>query len=200
MAAGRRVLFTLLAVVAAAAGLLSFSALRDLAVVCGFARHLAWLLPVVIDAGAAAGSLVWLGGADCRVARRFGRALAIGLLTLSVAANALGHVLEAFRVATPWWVVVVVSAVSPGVLGAVVHLAVLVGRLEPATAGEGDELLCEDRTVQSVGLVPAAAEPDDRADQLIAAGVGRRRLSRELGMSEHEARQLLRRAHAGDRR
>ena len=59
---GRRVLFLLLAVVAAAAAVLSFSALRDLALLCGFAAELAWLLPVVVDAGAAAGSLVWLGG------------------------------------------------------------------------------------------------------------------------------------------
>lgn len=34
----------------------------------------------------------------------------------------------------------------------------------------------------------------DRAVELIAAGAGRRRLARELGMSEHEARQLLTRS------
>ena len=58
----RLILLALLAVVAAAAAVLSFSALRDLAQLCGFAPELAWLLPVVVDAGAAAGSLVWLGG------------------------------------------------------------------------------------------------------------------------------------------
>ncbi len=127
---GRRVLFLLLAVVAAAAAVLSFSALRDLALVCGFAAELAWLLPVVVDAGAAAGSLVWLGGTVTVAARRFARALALTLLALSVAANALGHGLEAFRLAPAWWVVVLVSAIAPAVLGAVVHLAVLVGRVE----------------------------------------------------------------------
>ena len=45
----RIVLFGLLAVVAAAAAVLSFSALRDLALLCGFAPELAWLLPVVVD-------------------------------------------------------------------------------------------------------------------------------------------------------
>ncbi len=114
---GRRILFLLLAVVAAAAAVLSFAALRDLALVCGFAAELAWLLPVVVDAGAAAGSLVWLGGAVSTTARRFARALALGLLTLSVAANALGHGLEAFRLAPAWWVVVIVSAIAPAVLG-----------------------------------------------------------------------------------
>lgn len=39
---------------------------------------------------------------------------------------------------------------------------------------------------------PPAGEPaGDRAGQLIAEGVGRRRLARELGIKEHEARQLL---------
>ncbi len=176
----RTVLYALLSVVAGAAAVLSFAALRDLALMCGFAPQLAWLLPVVVDAGAAAGSLVWLGGAVPESARRFARALALALLGLSVAANALGHGLAAFRQEPAWWVVVIVSAVAPAVLGAVVHLAVLVGR-EPSTAAE------------------ATAEPDvddDRAAELIAAGAGRRRISRELGVSEYEARRLIDRARA----
>ncbi len=171
-------LYGLLLVVAAAAAVLSFAALRDLALLCGFTPGLAWLLPVVVDAGAAAGSLVWLGGAVPESARRFARALALALLGLSVAANALGHGLAAFRQEPAWWVVVIVSAVAPAVLGAVVHLAVLVGR-EPSARTE------------------ATAEPDvddDRAAELIAAGAGRRRISRELGVSEYEARRLIDRA------
>src|SRR5689334_14634015 len=133
----RIMLFGLLAVVATAAAVLSFSALRDLALLCGFAAELAWLLPVVVDAGAAAGSLVWLGGRTYELARRFARALALTLLGLSVAANALAHGLDAYRLAPAWWVVVIVSAIAPAVLGAVVHLAVLVGR--PAVAVELDD-------------------------------------------------------------
>ncbi|MDN5851364.1 MAG: DUF2637 domain-containing protein, partial [Actinomycetia bacterium] len=125
-------LYALLGIVATAAAVLSFAALRDLALVCGFAPQLAWLLPVVVDAGAAAGSLVWLGGQVTAPARTFARALALTLLTLSVAANALGHGLEAFAIAPPWWVVVAVSATAPAVLGAVVPLAVRVGRPQPA--------------------------------------------------------------------
>ena len=188
----RLVLFGLLGVVATAAAVLSFAALRDLAKVCGFAPSLAWLLPVVVDAGAAAGSLVWLGGAAAGPARRFARALALTLLGLSVAANALGHGLVAFALAPAWWVVVIVSAVAPAVLGAVVHLAVLVGRPTPAaeppapaTAGAHNR-----------ELPPAAGDPGDpvgeeRARELIAAGAGRRRLARELEITEYEARQLI---------
>ena len=204
----RRVLFLLLAAVAAAAAVLSFAALRDLALVCGFAPELVWLLPVVVDAGAAAGSLVWLGGAVSTTARRFARALALGLLTLSVAANALGHGLEAFGLAPAWWVVVIVSAIAPAVLGAVVHLAVLVGRTDrhgeeapiaytiTREAYEAD-LLTEDGLSHLWDDAPPAAfdeNPDrepDRAAALIAAGVGRRRLSRELDITEYEARRLL---------
>jgi len=39
---------------------LSFSALRDLGLACGFDPRLAWLVPIVVDAGAAAGSVSWL--------------------------------------------------------------------------------------------------------------------------------------------
>jgi hypothetical protein len=68
----RLLVFFLLAVVAAAAAVLSFSALRDLALRCGFAPELAWLLPVVLDAGAAAGSAAWLSARGIE-AGRFGR-------------------------------------------------------------------------------------------------------------------------------
>jgi hypothetical protein len=201
---GRAVLFGLLLVVAGAAAVLSFAALRDLARLCGFAPSLAWLLPVVVDAGAAAGSLVWLGGQAPPAAQRFARALALGLLTLSVVANALGHGLEAYRLSPPWWVVVAVSAIAPAVLGAVVHLAVLVGRrasappvpdLDFEESADLDDDVFDERGVSRFWAdappVAAGSNGVERAAVLIAAGVGRRRLARELGMSEYEARQLL---------
>ncbi len=181
----RGVLHGLLGMVATAAAVLSFAALRDLARVCGFTPALAWLLPVVVDAGAAAGSLVWLGGTAAGAARRFARALALTLLTLSVAANALGHGLAAFALAPAWWVVVIVSAIAPAVLGAVVHLAVLVGRPTPEP-----EVPAPTARPGTTPELPAA-DGDERVRELIAAGAGRRRLSRELDITEYEARQLL---------
>lgn len=192
------VLFGLLGVVAAAAAVLSFAALRDLALLCGFAPQLAWLLPVVVDTGAAAGSLVWLGGTVAEPAQRFARTLALALLGLSVAANALDHGLAAYELAPAWWVVVLVSAIAPAVLGAVVHLAVLVGRDESTQADEpipyqltrhAIDAAAPDRTGTEDRGEPAG-EPDP-VSALIAAGAGRRRLSRELGVTEHEARRLL---------
>jgi hypothetical protein len=214
----RTVLYGLLLIVAAAAAVLSFAALRDLARLCGFAPQLAWLLPVVVDAGAAAGSLVWLGGWSADAARRFARSLALVLLGLSVAANALGHGLAAFALAPAWWVVVIVSAVAPAVLGAVVHLAVLVGRPEPAISG-GPPLWLHDEAADVHAAIESAVKAgrlderglsrlwdqaptrEERAAVLIADGAGRRRLARELGISEYEARQLIdqaRTTNAGD--
>ncbi|MEJ3652042.1 DUF2637 domain-containing protein [Actinomycetes bacterium KLBMP 9759] len=213
----RGVLYALLGIVAAAAAVLSFSALRDLALVCGFAPQLAWLLPVVVDAGAAAGSLVWLGGQVAATARTFARTLALSLLGLSVAANALGHGLAAFGLAPAWWVVVIVSSVAPAVLGSVVHLAVLVGRPIPEPAAGPDmadddepipyELTADAYTAGQLDehglsrlweIAPPARSGADRAAELIAQGAGRRRLSRELGVTEYEARQILARTRTAD--
>lgn len=225
----RTALYGLLTVVAAAAAVLSFDALRALALLCGFGPRLAWLLPVVVDAGAAAGSLVWLGGHVATPARRFARVLALVLLASSVAANALGHGLAAYAARPAWWVVVAVSAVPPAVLGAVVHLAVLVGRPvgdtppgprfadlfedEPLADDEEDHAdehpdghLAEHGFSRAWDDPPPAGdldhdgderEGDDRAAELIAAGAGRRRLARELGLSEHQARALLASARNG---
>lgn len=127
MTRSRRWLYLLLAVVAAAAAVLSFDALRGLAELVGFGR-LAWLLPLVVDAGAAAGTLVWLGSWAPKDARDFARALALILLGGSVGGNALGHGLAALGEAPHWGIVVAVSAVPAAVLGACVHLAVLCTR------------------------------------------------------------------------
>ena len=207
----RAALYLLLAVVSTAAAVLSFAALRDLAVLCGFSRGLAWLLPVVVDAGAAAGTLVWMGGRMPDPARRFAKRLARTLLGTSVVANALSHGAAARAAGLAWWVVVVacvVSGMAPAVLGTVIHLAVLVSRgsrtpgadlnaphdvpadVPPVSRDDQQESDCPPADVPPD--VPASpADGGDRVMQLIEAGAGRRRLSRELGLTEHEARELL---------
>lgn len=173
----RAAMWLLLAVVACAAAVLSFSALRDLATLCGFSTRLAWLLPVVIDAGAAAGCLIWLSEHDG--GRQFARCLTWLLLASSVAGNAVEHGLTAYGLRPAWWLVVLVSAVAPAVLGAVVHLAVLVGR-------PGSSLI---EGAPSDGLSAEVAASDGLSD--LPAGLGRRRLAAELGVTEYAARQIL---------
>lgn len=137
-------LYGLMAAVAAAAAVLSFTTLHDLAAVSGFtpwggwaSPGTAWLLPVTIDAGAAAGSLVWLSRTG--PARVFGRGLALTLLLLSVVGNGLGHHLVVEAARPGWLIVVLVSAVPPAVLGAVVHLAMLCGRATDTEGQDDDE-------------------------------------------------------------
>lgn len=193
--------WALLALVALAAAVLSFSALRDLALVCGFSGGLAWLLPVTIDAGAAAGALAWLGGPVA--GRLFGRTLTWALLSTSVVGNAVSHYLSAYHLAPAWWLVVLVSAVAPAVLGCGVHLAVLVGRtVETVTTPAEcpspeitEPARGDDTAATPVPELAAVPDPDPVAE-LIESGAGRGRIAKELGITEHQARKLIERKAA----
>lgn len=161
----RLALYLLLLIVAAAAAVLSFTGIRSLALLCGFDPWLAWLLPVTVDAGAGAASIVWLGPWCPPGARKYGRVLALLLLVgASIGGNALSHGLSAFGIQPDWMVVVGVSAIAPAVLGALVHLVVLVGR--PDAAQEPDEPPMVwvqdeyDTLVKAVAAQQAASEAD----------------------------------------
>jgi hypothetical protein len=178
-----------LAVVFAAAAVLSFSALAELAGMVGMSRRLVWLFPVCTDAGVAVSTAVWLSGRHNPDAERFARRLTWALLALTVAGNAAHQGLAAAGMVPPWWVAVLVGAIPPGVVGAVVHVAVLVGRGTDSSQSEPARHLTEDGHPADD---PSAVPPwEDRAAQLIAAGAGRRRLAAELGIPEHRARALL---------
>ncbi len=196
-----------LSLVLMAAAVLSFAALRDLELAVDIPVNLAWLLPIAVDAGAAVSCAAWLSTTSSPEVARFARSLTWSLLGLTVVANAASQGMTAAEIVPPWWAAVAVGAIPPAVLGAVVHLAVLAGRQgdtgRPVTAvetsaesPEGDGL---DRGVDNTSV--QAPLPDwkkslpspgaDRAAELIAAGVGRRRLARELAIPEHAARVLL---------
>lgn len=183
-----------LAVVATAAAVLSFSALADLAVMCGVPRRLAPLLPVAIDAGAGVACTVWLSRRANEEATRFAAWMTWSLLATTVAGNALHSGLVASDLRPVWWVAVAVGAVSPAVLGAVVHLAVLAGRR--GDTGRPEIAVGAPVEVPAGVWVGGDATPtgpvgEDRVAELLAEGVGRRRLARELGVTEHQARELL---------
>jgi len=178
-----------LAVVFVAAAVLSFSALAELAEMVGMSRRLTWLFPVCTDAGVAVSTAVWLSRRHNPDAERFARRLTWALLALTVAGNAAHQGLAAAGMVPPWWVAVLVGAIPPGVVGAVVHVAVLVGRGTDSSASEPRRLMTEeDHPVDDPSGVPPR---EARAAQLIAAGAGRRRLAAELGIPEHRARALL---------
>lgn len=117
-----------LAVVLAAAAVLSFDALRALALAVGIPPRFAWLLPVAVDAGAAVSCATWLGGRTTPDAARFAGRMTWSLLAVTVVGNAAQLGMHAGHVTPPWWVAVLVGAIPPAVVGATVHLVVLLVR------------------------------------------------------------------------
>jgi hypothetical protein len=178
-----------LSVVLAAAAVLSFSALAELAAMVGMSHKLAWLFPVCTDAGVAVSTAVWLSRRHNPDAERFARRLTWALLALTVAGNATHQGLTAASMVPPWWVAVLLGAIPPGVVGAVVHVAVLVGRGTETSQSQPARPLTEDD--HPIDNPPDAPPREDRATELITAGAGRRRLAAELGIPEHRARALL---------
>lgn len=204
-----------LAAVGLAAGVLTFVTWRDLAIACGVSRDLAWLVPLTVDAAGIVAARVWLAGTAPADAVRFARAVTVGAIALSIAGNAVGHAVDAGLLVLTWWVVVLVTAIPPATLGAVVHLGHLVRRgraeAEPelgvagASSGTGEaavppaasvepepaaELVAELAPATPSG--PTPIDPLERAArELVAAGAGRPRLRTELGISDHQARQLV---------
>jgi hypothetical protein len=129
-------------------------------------------------------------------------------IAASILGNAGQHYMTSLEVAPPWWVVVLVSAVPPAMLGAVVHLGHLRTAVLPTVGLSTTDRTGGLRTAETPhdldgvfpvpvpiggehGNTPEAQPGQDRVAELIAEGAGRRRLSRELDISEHQARELL---------
>lgn len=213
-----------LTTVLASAAVLSFASLRDLAVSCRISPTLAALLPITVDAGAAVATRAWLSRRANPDAERFARRMTWGLLSLTVVGNAAHQGMAANGVTPPWWVAVIVGAVAPAVVGACVHLAVLLGR--PADVAGTDASSTPSAPAAPSAVIvhprlPDVTEPAEAVNPgrvvggnvggsvqdrpvtpgpdpavLIAAGAGRRKLAAELGVTEHEARQLIERHRA----
>jgi hypothetical protein len=132
-------------IAATSAAVASFSGLRGLASAAGWPEHLAWLLPVTVDAYAMTSTRLWLAGrSPRRRARRFAAANALGAIAGSVAGNAIYHAVSTGLLAVSWPIVVSVGAVPAVVLGLIAHLHALHSGTEPAGAPESEpELVLE---------------------------------------------------------
>lgn len=116
-------------IAAASAAVASFSGLRGLAEAAGWPPHMAWLLPVTIDAYAMTSARVWLAASTrSGGARRFARANALGAIAASTAGNAAYHAIAAGLLTATWPIIVLVGAVPATVLGLTAHLHALRGR------------------------------------------------------------------------
>lgn len=168
--------------VALAAAALSFQSLMHLGELCGYGR-LAFAYPLTLDLGAVASCAAWMHERN-----RQALGMTWAMLAISVVLNGTVHYLDTERSTPSWLLVVLVAAVPPAVLGLVVHLAV--GR--PAAVAEQPELDDVDEPAAEAEA-EVTAELAERAREVLAQrpGAGRGVLARELGVSEHRARQVL---------
>lgn len=130
-----------LAVVGAAAAIMSFTALADLAQLLGVRAALhapwdppwgaslkvAWLLPLTVDVFAAVATRVWLRQRTNAEALAYARRAAWAAIVATIVGNGAHGALVATS-DHPWQAAVLVSAVPAVALGGMVHLAHLVGR------------------------------------------------------------------------
>jgi len=147
-----------IAAVTTAAAVLSFSALRALAISADTWAWTAWLLPVALDAAAGVSMFVWMRAVPDPVTV-YARRLTWSSIGLSILGNGAHHGFAAAgMVHLPWYAAVAVGAVPPVMFGAVVHLAVLA-------------VPNRDQDVPAEQPAAAATEPAGTASPAPAAGV-----------------------------
>lgn len=110
-------------VVAVAAGWASFSTLAFLAEATDWPGGY-WLLPTSIDVLGAVGCYAWLTSSFPAEARRFARWTTFAAIGASVLGNAVGHLVSAHAVPVSVPLIVLVGAVPPSSLAAIIHLIV----------------------------------------------------------------------------
>lgn len=107
------------------AAVLSFNSSRDLADACGFHDWLSWVWPVCLDAVAYTATRIWLSRNTDDSTRLYARRLALSGISLSLAANGLDLFLSVEKMAPIWGVVLLVGAIPPAMLAAVIHMLVM---------------------------------------------------------------------------
>lgn len=107
------------------AAVLSFNSSRDLAESCGFHDWLSWVWPICLDAVAYTATRIWLSRTTDDPTRLYARRLALSGISLSLAANGLDLFLTVEKLAPAWGVVLLVGAIPPAMLAAVIHMLVM---------------------------------------------------------------------------
>ncbi|QIS07063.1 DUF2637 domain-containing protein [Nocardia brasiliensis] len=124
----------IIVVIGAAAFVLSFAALRDLAILANTPKRWAWLFPVIVDGTIIQATVGALVLAKSRERGWFLWVLGIGA-AVSIAGNSL-HAVAAGRI-LPWWAAALVAAIAPISLLVDTHgLAVLFRAVQQDSAAE----------------------------------------------------------------
>jgi hypothetical protein len=209
---------------ATSAALSSFDGLRSLALAAGWTVWMGPLLPLTVDAFAATATRVWLADSTGSTrARRFARRCAVGAILLSLAGNAIWHLVDAGLLEMTWLIVLAVGAVPPLVLGLVTHLAVLrrqIDQAEPAGVSE-PPITPGDAPTEPAPVEPVVVPPPQPTisyatdDELLAAAaeadtlyrkanngkpITRDELRQQLHIGAEKASSVLRRLRTEQRR
>jgi len=204
-----------LGVVGAAAAIMSFTALSDLARLLGVTALMnwpgveaggipvAWLLPLTVDVLAAVATRVWLTRRTNHEALEYARRAAWAAIVATVVGNGAHGYLVSAATGEPWAASVVVSAVPALALGAMVHLAHLVGRGPAMPVDEAgpdpwltllDDVLAEpwDHAIRAWA---AAVDEDgartptrDEPDAVLAADLRGKNVNRRRPFTQDEVR------------
>jgi hypothetical protein len=161
-----------LALVAAGAVILSFSALAGLGELVGFGgpgrAPLHWLIPVCVDAYGATATRIAVNGRYSAHTRRHALVHAAAAIVVSVLGNAAFHLIEA-RVLDLGYVmtvlVVAVSVVPPVALGALAHLMALCAR-DTAAARQAAGEQAANRPREAAGEACAEDVPEPALAQV----------------------------------
>jgi hypothetical protein len=161
---------------------LSFDALRGLARAVDIPVELAWLLPISVDAGASVSSAIWLGGRTHAKAARFAGGMTWSLLAVTVGGNAGQLGMHANHIDPPWWVAVLVGSIPPAVVGATVHLIVLLVRRP----------ISPDSAAASPDSVLDGPDDEDFGEWTVADEIARIKAGGGTGDADADGRELRR--------
>jgi hypothetical protein len=183
----------LTAVVAGAAGALSFSSLRELAVSVYLPAALAPLYPAAIDGmlGVATLAAVLHRTAPLRT-RAYIWSLIAAAIAVSVAGNALHATGHGGAIQLPPAMAALASAVPAASLAAALHLLVVIVRTPDRTSVD-HRVAAKAATGADIRRPSRERNPSARVRRLVAhrPDIGAAEVARKVGVSERQARRLL---------
>jgi hypothetical protein len=118
----------------------SAATLADLGSRVGWTSPLHWALPVAVDVLALVAGVAWLASGVSPAARKLGRTLTLVSVVVSVALNAISHLVATRYMSPGPWLVIAVSAVPPLAAALAVHLTAAITTPDLAKVGTAAEV------------------------------------------------------------
>lgn len=161
-------IYAMSGLIVAGAAVLSFNSTRDLANMCGFHDWLSWVWPVCLDAVAYVSTRIWLSRHTDNSTRAYARSLALIAIGLSLAANGLDLFLIVEKMLPAWGVVLLVGAIPPATLAAVIHMLVMRRGLHTSRAKTNRPAVSAPKKPNKPETMVAATPPADITPEPLA--------------------------------